>query len=164
MTAILPFPSKSQSNPVFPMPSSPSIVPPPYACSLQHAPTHYSLPSHHHHPPTHPVSPHRCSLTSPPRAPTPRTHSSSLATPRYATALPRPRPLPRDCCSHTTTTAAAACRSFDPRPDHAALCCVSRKRPLRIRRYRPAWCCCAVGCATPLVPRPPYIGSVKTGP
>lgn len=89
----------------------------------------HSLPSHHHPPPPTTLS-HRCSLTSPPQAPTPRTHSS-LATPRYATA--HPRPPPRDCSHTTTTTAAAACRSST----HAVLCCVWRKRPPLTRRYRP---------------------------
>ena len=130
---LLPFPSKSQSNPIFPMPSSPSIVPPPNACSQQHAPTHsltYITPP----PPTtthHPVSPLQPYITAL------SSDTAHTLLPRHATLRHRPPTPASTRLQPHHHHLRRRLQELDPRPDHAALCCVSRKRPLRTRRYRP---------------------------
>lgn len=161
--------SNNDSNTTFPQqkpkqPRFPHAFLPEHCASTQRmlaaARTH-SLPSHHlhhYHPPPcltaaalhhHPKHRRRAHTPPSPRHATPPpTHARLHAT--AATPPPPPPPPPPPAGARPTL-----------RPRCAVLC-LAQKAPANTAI--PTWCCCAVGCATTIVPRPPYIGSVKTGP
>ena len=102
MTAITYYlsPAKAKATPFSPcLPPRALCHHPTHARSSTHPPTHFHHTTTHH--PVSPLQPYITALSSY----TAHTLLPRNATPRYATA--HPRPPPRDC-SHTTTTSAAA--------------------------------------------------------